>query len=96
VCSSDLITWLRAQSPGGARQPLEIPAALAPRWQSIVTLARRAEALNQSNGQQIEALLERTRGALGVLQAAARPVYLYGADGHLLDGSRPGNTIDSV
>jgi flagella synthesis protein FlgN len=88
--------WLRAQSKAGLNQDLDIPSDLMPHWQAIVALARRAETLNKSNGRMIEAQLQRTKGALDVLQNAARPVHLYGADGHMLDLPGQGHTLDKV
>jgi flagella synthesis protein FlgN len=90
------INWLRGQSTGRLNQGLEVPAEIMPHWQDILTLARRAETLNQDNGHSIDALLQRTRGAIEVLQTAARPVHLYGADGHFLDIPGQGHTLDKV
>jgi flagellar biosynthesis/type III secretory pathway chaperone len=88
--------WLRRQATGGIGRDLDIPAGMAPTWREIVELARRAESLNRQNGQMIDAQLLRTRGAIEVLQAAARPVHLYGADGHMLDLPGHGHSIDNV
>ncbi len=93
---SAAMDWLRGQSNAGLNQGLAVPAHILPRWQAIVELARRADTLNQANGRMIDAQLRRTRGALDVLQAASRPVNLYGADGHLLDTPGQGHTLDKV
>lgn len=93
---SEAVAWLRGQSTGGLGQELDVPASVLPEWQAIVDLARRTDTLNRRNGQMIDALLNRTRGALEVLQAAARPVHLYGADGHMLDLPGQGHTLDKV
>jgi flagella synthesis protein FlgN len=93
---NEAMTWLRSQSTGRLNEGLEVPAAIQPYWQDIVALAKRAEALNQRNGQLIDSQLQRTRGAIEVLQAAARPLHLYGADGHMLDLPGRGHTLDMV
>ena len=93
---SEAVAWLRGQSTTGLNQGLDIPASVLPEWQTIVELARRTDTLNRRNGQMTDALLNRTRGALEVLQAAARPVHLYGADGHMLDLPGQGHTLDKV
>jgi flagella synthesis protein FlgN len=88
--------WLRSISTSGLNQGLEVPSDILPHWQSVVTLARQADQLNQRNGLLIDALLTRTRDALDVLQAAARPVQLYGADGQILDTPGHGHTLDKA
>lgn len=93
---SQAMNWLRSQSTGRLNQGLEVPAEIIPHWQAIVSLARQAESLNLRNGQLIDAQLQRTKGAIEVLQAAARPVHLYGADGHMLDLPGPTHTLDKV
>lgn len=93
---NEAINWLRSQSTGRLNESLEVPADIQPHWQEIVSLAQRAEALNQRNGQLIDNQLQRTRGAIDILQAAARPLHLYGADGHMLDLPGRGHTLDKV
>lgn len=93
---NEAIDWLRRQSTGRLNDGLEVPADIQPHWQEIVSLAQRAEALNQRNGQLIDNQLQRTRGAIDILQAAARPLHLYGADGHMLDLPGRGHTLDKV
>lgn len=93
---SEAVAWLRGQSTTALNQGLDIPASVLPEWQTIVELARRTDTLSRRNGQMTDALLNRTRGALEVLQAAARPVHLYGADGHMLDLPGQGHTLDKV
>lgn len=93
---NEAMRWLRNQSTGRLNEGLEVPATIQPHWQDIVVLAKRAEALNQRNGQLIDSQLQRTRGAIEVLQAAARPLHLYGADGHMLDQPGHGHTLDKV
>jgi len=93
---NEAMSWLRSQSTGRLNEGLEVPAAIQPHWQDIIVLAKRAEALNQRNGQLIDNQLQRTRGAIEVLQAAARPLHLYGADGHMLDLPGHGHTLDKV
>lgn len=90
------VDWLRAQSSGGPGQGLDLSAESAPLWRDILDTARRAEALNQRNGQLIDAQLRRTKSALEILQSAARPVHLYGADGHMLDLPGHGHPLDQV
>jgi flagella synthesis protein FlgN len=93
---TEALAWLRGQSNTSLNQGLDVPAEIMPRWQAIVALAKRAEGLNQGNGRMIEAQLSRARGALDVLQAASRPVNLYGADGHMLNLPTQGHTLDKV
>lgn len=93
---NETMSWLRSQSTGQLNEGLEVPSEIQPRWQQIIVLAHRAEALNQRNGELIESQLQRTRGAIEILQAAARPLPLYGADGHMLDPSGRGHTLDKV
>lgn len=88
--------WLRSQSSHGLNRGLDIPVEILPHWQAIVALAQQAETLNQRNGQLIEAQLQRTKGAIEVLQSAARPAHLYGADGHMLHLPGQGHTLDKV
>jgi hypothetical protein len=84
--------WLRGQeAPGGS-----LPPALCAEWDEILALAARVKSLNERNARLIEAQMHRTRAALDVLQAAARPVNLYGSDGYLQDGAGPGHSLDKA
>ncbi len=96
-------TWNRAmawlmQQPGTERTAhgLHVPASILPQWLEILALARQADHLNRRNAQLVEAQLERTRGAIDVLQSASRPVNLYGADGQILDSPAQGHSLDKA
>jgi flagella synthesis protein FlgN len=57
-------------------------AAAAPRtWRDLLSLAEKARALNQVNGELIAARLANNQQALSVLLAAANQAALYGPDG---------------
>jgi flagellar biosynthesis/type III secretory pathway chaperone len=69
---------------------------LLPTWRHVRTLAEQAERLNRSNGNLIEAQLQRTRLALDVLQTAAQRGNLYDASGRMIDGYQSGHTLDKA
>lgn len=70
--------------------------ALQAGWHAIRQLAEQAERINRGNSTLIEAQLRRTRQALDVLQSAANRSALYGANGRIVDGFRPGHTLDKA
>lgn len=65
-------------------------------WREVRQLAEQAERINHGNSTLIEAQLRRTRQALDVLQSAANRGALYGANGRIVDGFRPGHTLDKA
>ena len=91
------MNWLNSL-PGTTRTAhgLHVPAHVMPHWLEILNLARQADSLNKRNSILVEAQLQRTQGALDVLQSAARPVNLYGADGQILDVPGLGHSLDKV
>lgn len=58
------------------------PRSLRENWDKLVTLAKRAQELNQFNGALIAAMLKHNQQALAILHDAMRQNTLYGPDGH--------------
>lgn len=76
--------WLKIHSPQG----LAI-------WQEILTLAERAQRLNQANGELIQMKLRRNQQLLAVLSNAVNKANLYGPDGQASFSPGSGRSLGS-
>lgn len=65
-------------------------------WTEILSKARQAQMLNQSNGIMIEHKLRHNQQALAILQAAANQASTYGPDGQTHAGIRGGRPLGKV
>ena len=65
-------------------------------WAEILSKARQAQILNQSNGMMIEQKLHHNKQALAILQAAANQASTYGPDGQTHAGKRGGRPLGKV
>jgi flagellar biosynthesis/type III secretory pathway chaperone len=90
------LSWLKSLAPEPDAAALDLPAELQPAWLDILNLAHRTKALNERNGQLVEAQLQRTMSALNILQTAAKPVNLYGSDGLFQDVPGLGHTLNKA
>lgn len=65
-------------------------------WTELLSKARQAQMLNQSNGILIEQKLRHNQQALAILQAAANQASTYGPDGQTHAGKRGGRPLGKV
>lgn len=65
-------------------------------WAELLSKARQAQMLNQSNGILIEQKLRHNQQALAILQAAANQASTYGPDGQTHAGKRGGRPLGKV
>ena len=65
-------------------------------WAELLSKARQAQMLNQSNGMLIEQKLRHNQQALAILQAAANQASTYGPDGQTHAGKRGGRPLGKV
>lgn len=77
-------TWLKTHNPGG----LSI-------WQEILTLAGRAQQLNNTNGELIQMKLRHNQQTLTVLSNAVNKANLYGPDGQTSFSPGGGRSLGS-
>ncbi|HEU0189161.1 MAG TPA: flagellar protein FlgN [Gallionella sp.] len=64
-------------------------------WQEIITLAERAQRLNQANGELIQTKLRRNQQLLAVLSNAVNKANLYGPDGQASFSPGSGRSLGS-
>ena len=76
--------WLKTHSPQGL-----------PVWQEILSLAKRAQHLNQTNGELIQMKLRRNQQMLTVLSNAVDKANLYGPDGQTSFSPGSGRSLGS-
>ena len=80
------VSALAALGVGGDRLEIEAwlktqPADMTEAWNTLLTNARAAQHLNQTNGGLIESQLKNNQQALNALVSAANQSSVYGADG---------------
>lgn len=78
------LAWLKTHSPQGLAV-----------WQKTLTLAERAQRLNQANGELIQMKWRRNQQMLAVLSNAANKANLYGPDGQTSFSPGSGRSLGS-
>lgn len=81
-CRHRLVSQALTADRDGMESFLRRNPGAAAAWREVLSLAEKAQQLNQTNGLMINTRLGHTRQALAVLHSAADASGLYGPDGH--------------